>query len=90
MSACCLLHIGGEQITRIYVALVWKAAFKTKHHCSQYFSADLIKLWVVCWSNYTSEDWNESQFVTNVDMLAKAPHADSMGVKLIESRVRQE
>lgn len=64
--------------------LVWKAAFRTKCHGSQHISADLIKLWVAFWSVYTSEEWNGSQFVTNIEVLAKASPADSMGVKLTE------
>lgn len=45
---------------------------------------------VVCWSNYTSEDCNEWQFVINIDVPTKAPDADGGREKLIESWVRQD
>lgn len=50
--------------------------------CSQ------IKLWALFWPNYTSEDCNEPQSVTNTKMLA-AQHMGSPAEKLLEAGVRR-
>lgn len=74
-ETCPFLRVEAKQVTGISTASSGRQSLGTTCPSPQHFSADLLKPWVLCWSNHTTGGWNEPRFVVGADALGEAPRA---------------